>query len=162
MDIRPMQPEDWPSVAGIYAEGLTTGQATFETSVPTFEAWDAAHLATCRLVGEIDGKVIGWAAVSPVSRRPVYRGVAEASVYVGEGHRGAGAGGALLDALIAASEDAGIWTLQASVFPENETSLLLLQSRRFRMVGNRSRIARHEGVWRDTVLLERRSDIVGT
>jgi phosphinothricin acetyltransferase len=161
MDIRPMQRDDWARVAEIYAQGLTTGQATFETSIPTQDEWDANHLPSCRLVAVVDGEVIGWAALSPVSRRVVYQGVAEASVYIAEGHRGVGAGGVLLDALIEASEQAGIWTLQASVFPENETSLLLLQSRRFRMVGNRTRIALHEGRWRDTVLLERRSTRVG-
>jgi L-amino acid N-acyltransferase YncA len=162
MDIRPMLPDDWPRVAEIYTQGLATGQATFETSVPSREEWDAAHLANCRLVAHSDGDVIGWAALSPVSRRPVYRGVVEASVYVGKDHRGAGIGGRLLDALIEASEKVGIWTLQASVFPENEASLLLLQSRGFRLVGNRVRIAQHEGRWRDTVLLERRSGVVGS
>jgi L-amino acid N-acyltransferase YncA len=161
MDIRAMQPTDWERVAEIYEEGLATGQATFETSVPTYEQWDATHLPACRLVADDDGDVIGWGALVPVSKRSVYEGVAEASVYMAEGHRRRGIGGALLDALIEASENEGIWTLQASVFPENEASLLLLQSRRFRMVGNRVRIARHNGRWRDTVLLERRSTRVG-
>jgi len=161
MDIRPMRPTDWARVAEIYAQGLTTHQATFETSVPTYEEWDATHLPSCRLVAIAGDDVVGWAAVSPVSRRAVYRGVVEASVYVDEDQRGGGIGGALLDALIAASEDHGIWTLQASVFPENEASLLLLQSRRFRLVGNRSRIGMHHGRWRDTALLERRSSMVG-
>jgi L-amino acid N-acyltransferase YncA len=153
---------DWPRVAEIYEEGLATGQATFETSVPSHEGWDATHLTTCRLVAVESGQVIGWGALSPVSARDVYRGVMEASTYVAADSRGHGVGGALLDALIEASENEGIWTLQASVFPENEASLLLLQSRRFRIVGNRSRIGMHEGRWRDTVLLERRSNIVGT
>jgi len=161
MDIRPMRPDDWERVGEIYAQGLMTGQATFETSVPTYEEWDATHLSSCRLVAVDDGRVIGWAALSPVSSRAVYRGVAEASAYVAADYRGGGIGGRLADALISASEDEGIWTLQASVFPENETSLLLLQSRRFRIVGHRIRIGRHEGQWRDTVLLERRSTGVG-
>jgi L-amino acid N-acyltransferase YncA len=161
MHIRPMQPDDWERVSEIYAEGLATGEATFETSVPSSEAWDAAHLPSCRLVAVEDGEVVGWAALSPVSGRVVYRGVAEASTYVAAGTRGRGIGGVLADALIAASEEEGIWTLQASVFPENESSLLLLQSRRFRIVGNRVRIGVHEGRWRDTVLLERRSTRVG-
>ncbi len=161
MDIRLMRPEDWPRVAEIYAQGLRTGQATFEATVPTYEEWDGGHLPNCRLVAVVGDDVVGWAAVSPVSRRAAYRGVVEATVYVAEDHRGGGIGGALLDALILTSEDEGIWTLQGSVFPENEASLLLLQSRRFRMVGNRSRIGMHEGRWRDTVLLERRSTRVG-
>jgi L-amino acid N-acyltransferase YncA len=161
MQIRPMQNADWPRVAEIYEEGLATGQATFETTVPSFEQWDAVHLPTSRLVVDEDGDVIGWGALIPVSKRPVYKGVAEASVYIAKAHRGSGIGGELLDALIESSENEGIWTLQASVFPENEASLLLLQSRRFRMVGNRVRIARHNGRWRDTVLLERRSTRVG-
>ena len=161
MQIRSMQNGDWPRVAEIYEEGLATGQATFETTVPTYEQWDAAHLPGCRLVADDDGDVIGWGALVRVSKRSVYKGVAEASVYIAKDHRARGIGGDLLDALIEASESEGIWTLQASVFPENEASLLLLQSRRFRMVGNRVRIARHDGRWRDTVLLERRSTRVG-
>ncbi len=161
MDIRPMRADDWERVAAIYAQGLTTGQATFETSVPTYEEWDATYLPSCRLVAVDDERVIGWAALSPVSSRAVYRGVAEASTYVAADHRGGGIGGRLADALISASEDEGIWTLQASVFPENEISLLLLQSRRFRIVGHRIRIGRHDGQWRDTVLLERRSTRIG-
>jgi len=162
MDIRPMHPDDWPRVAQIYADGLATGQASFETTVPSYEDFDAAHLERCRLVAIDAGEIVGWGALSPVSQRPAYRGVAEASVYVARDHRGEGIGGLLLDALIEASETEGIWTLQASVFHENEASLLLLQSRRFRVVGNRSRIAQHHGQWRDTALLERRSDSVGS
>ncbi|NIA25066.1 MAG: GNAT family N-acetyltransferase [Gammaproteobacteria bacterium] len=161
MYIRSMLPEDLEHVVAIYAEGLVTGQATFETSVPSPEAWEATHLPSCKLVAVDEDTVIGWAALSAVSNRCVYGGVAEASTYVAADRRGQGVGGALLDALITASEDEGYWTLQASTFPENESSLLLLQSRRFRIVGNRIRIGQHEGHWRDTVLLERRSTRVG-
>lgn len=155
-----MRPADWPEVAAIYRDGIEDGQATFETTLPPWEEFDAAHLAHSRLVAEDDG-VIGWAALSPVSRRAVYAGVAEASVYVRRSARGGGTGRALLDALIAASEASGIWTLQASIFPENEASLHLCQGRGFRVVGRRERVARHHGSWRDTLLLERRSDRVG-
>lgn len=155
-----MGPADWPEAGAIYAEGIEDGQATFETSVPSWEDFDAAHLAHSRLVAE-SGAVLGWAALSPVSRRAVYGGVAEASVYVRRHARGGGTGRALLDALIASSEANGIWTLQASIFPENEASLQLCQGRGFRAVGRRVRIAQHRGVWRDTLILERRSDRVG-
>lgn len=161
MQIRPMLPEDWERVATIYAEGLDTGQATFETTVPTRQEWEAAHLPSCRVVAVDDDEVVGWSALSPVSGRHVYEGVAEASTYVAAGRRQQGVGGALLDAVIEASEAEGIWTLQASTFPENLPSLLLLQSRRFRIVGNRIRIGKHQGHWRDTVLLERRSTKIG-
>ena len=156
-----MRPEDWPAVRGIYQEGIETKQATFETSVPSWPEWDAARRPDCRLVARERDRVIGWAALNPVSRRAVYGGVAEVGIYVTEDARGQGVGRTLLKVLIAASEEAGIWTLQASVFPENEASIGLLQGGGFRSVGYRERIARHGDLWRDTILLERRSAVVG-
>jgi phosphinothricin acetyltransferase len=156
--IRPLEPSDWPAVARIYDEGIRTGDATFETEVPSWEAWDEAHLADQRLVAELDGQVVGWAALLSVSRRPVYRGVVEESVYVAEEARGRGVGRLLLDALIASSERAGIWTIQAVIFPENMATLALHQRCGFRVVGRRERIGQHHGVWRDTLILERRSE----
>jgi L-amino acid N-acyltransferase YncA len=146
-----MTPDDWPEVRRIYEEGIATGQATFETEAPDWATWDAAHHPAPRLVAR-DDKIIGWAALSPVSRRAVYRGVAEVSVYVSE--RGRGVGDALLGALIEAATD--FWTLQASVFPENEASVKLHLKHGFRVVGRREKIAQHHGIWRDTLLLERR------
>lgn len=159
--IEPMRPEDWPQVRAAYAEGIASGQATFETEPPAWEQWDAGHLAAGRLVARRDGRVIGWAALSPVSRRPCYAGVAEVSVYIAAAHQGQGVGATLLAALIAAAEGAGIWTLQGSTFPENAASLRLQARFGFRVVGRRERIARLRGVWRDTVLTERRSATVG-
>ena len=144
----------------IYEEGIRTGNATFETSVPSWEDWDAAHLPGCRLVARRDGEVVAWAALAPVSQRPVYAGVAEVSVYVVSRARRLGVGRALLLALIAASEEAGTWTLQGGIFPENEASLALHRACGFRRVGVRERIARLDGVWRDVVLVERRSPVV--
>ena len=156
VSIEPLLPERWQAVARIYREGIATGHATFETEVPSWEAWDASHLPSLRLVALLD-EVVGWAALSPVSSRCVYEGVAEESVYVAEQARGQGVGRALLESLIARSEEAGIWTLQTSIFPENVASLELHRRVGFRVVGTRERIGRHGGVWRDTVLLERRS-----
>jgi L-amino acid N-acyltransferase YncA len=155
--IEPMTAADWPFVRAIYREGLAGGNATFETEAPEWPAWDAAHRPDCRLVARAGGSVIGWAALSPVSRRHVYRGVAEVTVYVAERARGRGAGQGLLQALVTASEEAGIWTLQASIFPENEVSIALHQACGFRRVGYRERIGRLHGVWRNTILLERRA-----
>ena len=160
--IEKMRPEHWPRVRAIYLEGVATGQATFETEAPGWERWDSSHLPFARLVALADGgRVAGWAALGPVSSRKVYEGVAEVSVYVGEGFRGRGLGRALLEALVRESEAAGVWTLQASVFPENAASVALHLVCGFREVGRRERIGRHHGVWRDTVLLERRSRVVG-
>lgn len=159
-DIVGMRPEHWPAVAAIYAEGIRTGNATFETTTPDWDEWARAHLKVGRLVAVDDGRVVGWAALSPVSRRPTYRGVAEVSIYVSERHRGRGVGARLLAALISASEAAGVWTLQASVFPENRATLRLHRRAGFRDVGRRERIAALGGRWRDTVLLERRSRLV--
>lgn len=160
--LRPMQDADWPAVHAIYAEGIATGHATFETDVPSREAWNAAHLAEGRVVAERDGRVVGWAALSPVSSRCVYRGVAEVSVYVAAAARGSGVGRALLDSLVRASEAAGIWTLQAGVFPENEASAALHLALGFRLIGVHERLGILGGVWRDVALYERRSPSVGS
>jgi len=159
--IAEMRPADWPAVRAIYTEGIATGQATFETDAPEWAAWDAARLPAPRLVARIGAEVAGWAALSPVSTRRVYRGVAEVGIYVAAAQRGRGLGRALLAALIEASERVGIWTLQAGIFPENEASVRLHKACGFREVGRRERIGRRDGVWRDTLLLERRSRMVG-
>ncbi|MGE5180027.1 MAG: N-acetyltransferase family protein [Bacteroidota bacterium] len=159
--VEPMRAEDWPEVSRIYAEGIATGNATFETDLPTWAAWDAAHRRDCRLVVRDGNGLLGWAALSPVSGRCVYGGVAEVSVYVDDAARGRGAGKALLAALIEESERGGIWTLQAGIFPENEASLRLHRAAGFRDVGRRERIGRLNDVWRDVLLLERRSGRVG-
>ena len=156
-----MEPADWPAVAAIYAEGIATGNATFETAVPGYDAWDAAHLADHRLVARAEGVVVGWAALGAYSRREVYRGVAEETIYIAERARGQGIGGALLRALIADAERAGIWTLQAGIFPENVASLGLHERCGFRIVGTRERIGKMGDAWRDVVLMERRSTAVG-
>jgi L-amino acid N-acyltransferase YncA len=152
-----MRPDDWPAVRTIYEQGIATRQATFETAAPTWEAWDASHLAEPRLVAEGDGEVIGWAALSPVSRRPCYAGVVEGSVYVAEPARGRGVGRALLERLCVHADEVGIWTIQTSIFPENLASIELHKRCGFRVVGTRERIAQLDGIWRDTVLMERRA-----
>jgi phosphinothricin acetyltransferase len=159
--IEPMSPEDWEAVRSIYLEGIATGNATFETDAPTWEIWDGSHLIPGRLVARDSHQILGWAALSPVSARPVYAGVAEASLYVASSARGRGIGKALLHALIDASEKAGVWTLQGAIFPENAASRGLVRSCGFREVGRRERIGRRDGVWRDTILVERRSPSVG-
>ena len=159
--IGPMKSEDWPAVRTIYLGGIATGQATFETAAPSWEAWDAAHLSFARLVARGSNDLIGWAALSPVSQRKAYAGVAEVSVYVAENSRGQGIGRALLERLIGESEQHGIWTLQAAVFPENAATVSLHKRCGFREVGRRERISKLDGVWRDTILLERRSETVG-
>jgi L-amino acid N-acyltransferase YncA len=159
--IRPMAQEDWPAVRAIYLEGIATSNATFETEAPQWESWDAAHSAVCRLVAETADAVLGFAALSPVSARTVYAGVAEVSVYVSAQARGAGVGGALLRELVRASEAAGFWTLQAGIFPENLASLSLHQRCGFRVLGVRQRVGCLSGRWRDVVLLERRSATAG-
>ncbi len=145
----------------IYLEGIATGQATFETQAPSWEAWDASHLPFARLVAREDETIVGWAALSPVSARQAYAGVAEVSVYVAESRRGAGLGRQLLEALITAADENGIWSLQAVMFPENTGSVALHRRFAFREVGRRARIAKLDGVWRDTILLERRSQQIG-
>lgn len=158
--VEPMRDEDWEAVRRIYVEGMETGLATFETEAPDWERWNAGHRRDCRIVAREGKRLLGWAALSPVSARRVYAGVAEVSVYISGEARGRGVGRALLESLAAESERAGIWTLQASVFPDNDASLRLHAACGFREVGRRERIGERNGVWRDTVLLERRSAVV--
>lgn len=160
--IEPMRPDDWEQVRAIYLEGIATGHATFETTAPNWETWDIGHLTDCRLVARDGATLLGWAALSPVSRRLVYEGVAEVSVYIAATARGKGVCGKLLASLIADSEEHGFWTLQASIFPENLASVALHLKHGFRELGRRERIAKLHGIWRDTVVLERRSSVVGT
>ena len=160
MEIRDLTPLDWGEVARIFEDGIRTGDATFETRAPAWAEWDAAHTEH-RLVAELDGEVVAWAALSPVSERCCYSGVAESSVYVAARARGRGVGRELLEELIRRSEAAGIWTLQAGVFPENEASLAVHRRCGFREVGRRERLGKLNGAWRDVLLLERRSPTVG-
>ena len=158
--VRELRPDDWSAVRAIYEEGIHGGDATFETEPPSWEGWDAAH-PTLRLVAERDGTVLGFAALSPASSRRCYRGVGEVSVYVAEEARGGGVGSALLEWLVERSEQAGYWTLTAGVFPENEASLRLHKACGFREVGVREGLGESGGIWRDVILLERRSPRVG-
>jgi phosphinothricin acetyltransferase len=159
--IQPMTMADWPQMVAIYKQGMATGLGTFETVAPSWEEWNAARSPHSRLVARDDGAVVGWAAVSPVSKRACYSGVAEIAVYVAEAARGRGVGRALLSALIASSEANGIWTLQGVTMAANAASIAVQQSCGFRMVGRRERIGKRDGVWHDTVILERRSATVG-
>lgn len=160
--IRPMTAADWPEVRAIYEAGIATRNATFETTAPAWEAWDGAHLPDHRLVAVTEaGEVAGWASLSATSDRCVYAGVAENSVYIHPDHRGRGVGRALLQALVAGAEAAGFWTIQTGIFPENTASVRLHEQCGFRVVGRRERIGRMDGVWRDTLFLERRSPTVG-
>jgi L-amino acid N-acyltransferase YncA len=161
LELRELRHEDWAAVKAIYEQGIAGGQATFETEAPSWEDWDRSHLEGHRLVALQDGEVIGWAALSPVSERCVYAGVAEDSVYVDASVQGRGVGRALLEELIARSERDGIWTIQTGIFPENEASLELHRRCGFRTVGIRERIGKHHGVWRDVVFMERRSNDQG-
>jgi phosphinothricin acetyltransferase len=156
-----MSDDDWPVVERIYAEGIATGDATFETAPPSWEEFDAGRLREHRLVAVEGDRVVGWAAVAPTSARACYAGVVEHSVYVAEGWRGRGVGRALLEALLRSTDAAGIWTIQTSIFPENTASFRLHRRVGFRVVGRRERIAKLGGAWRDTLLLERRSRVVG-
>jgi phosphinothricin acetyltransferase len=162
-----MTPDDWPAVRSVYADGITTGHATFEVEPPSWDAFDASRLPDHRHVAvDGSGEVLGWAACTPTSARAVYAGVVEHSVYVAPAAQGGGVGGALLSALVASTEAAGIWTIQSSIFPENVTSLRLHERHGFRVVGTRERVGRatagpFAGRWRDTVLVERRSSVVG-
>jgi len=160
-EIMPMTEQDWLAVREIYLEGIATGQATLEQTAPEWKDWDGRHLRSCRLVARCEGKIVGWAALSPVSTRRVYRGVAEVSIYIAADARGRGIGKQLLQALVHASEQEGLWTLQASIFPENAASIHLHEQAGFRIVGTRERIGCLDGRWRDTVLMERRSLRVG-
>jgi len=152
-----MKTSDWPTVKAIYEQGIATKLATFETSAPEWADWDVAYLGDHRLVAEQGGEVIGWAALLPASRRSCYAGVVENSVYVAEGSRGQGIGRALLEQLLDSADRAGFWTVQASIFADNVASIEFHQRCGFRVVGTRERIGQLDGVWRDTVLLERRS-----
>jgi L-amino acid N-acyltransferase YncA len=156
LTIRPMRELDWESVRAIYIQGIATGNATFATTAPEWRDWDETHLPKCRLVAEADNVIVGWAALSPYSRREVYSGVAEVSIYVAQSARCQGIGAALLSALVRTSEEQGFWTLQAGIFPENEASVQLHRQCGFRVVGTRERIGQTNGWWRDVVLMERR------
>jgi phosphinothricin acetyltransferase len=159
--IRNLTPGDWQAVCSIYLEGIATGQATFETQAPSWADWDRKHLPAPRLVAVSGELMAGWAALSPVSSRAVYAGVAETSVYIGSNWRGKGVGRTLLRQLVAESEENGIWTLQASIFPENLASVALHKACGFREIGRRELIGKMNGIWRDTLLLERRSRVTG-
>jgi phosphinothricin acetyltransferase len=153
-------PEHWPDVARIYADGIATGNATFETEVPGWERWHGSHLSEHRFVALLDGHVVGWVAASPVSERCVYAGVVEDSVYVDAEARGRGVGRMLLGRLAESTEAAGIWTIQTGIFPENEASVRIHEAVGFEVVGRRKRLGRLNGAWRDVLLLERRSAVV--
>jgi L-amino acid N-acyltransferase YncA len=159
--IRDLEPLDWPEVARIFDDGIQTGHATFELEPPSWEEWDVAH-SQIRVVAELDGRVVGWAALAPKSTRHCYRGVAESSVYVEAAAQGRGVGRALLDEVIARAEDAGMWTLEAGIFPENKASLRLHLGCGFRLVGVRERLGEANGAFRDVLLLERRSEVIGS
>ncbi|QQK76184.1 N-acetyltransferase family protein [Salicibibacter cibarius] len=155
-----MHPEDWDKVKDIYLEGIATGNATFQKEAPSWEEWDNNHLATCRMVARLKDEILGWVALTPVSNRYVYAGVAEVSVYVSQRSKGKGIGDLLLKTLIEQSEQNGFWTLQSGIFPENVASLKLHKNNGFREIGRRERIGEMDGVWRDIFLLERRSNEV--
>jgi len=158
---RKMLASDWEAVSKIYLEGIATGFATFETNAPTYEDWDSAHMQSCRIVVIEDEKVLGWAALSPVSSRCVYGGVAEVSVYVGKDNRGKGVGRLLMENLIKESEAEGLWTIQSGIFPENEGSIELHKKMGFRFIGKRERVGKLHDVWKDNLLFERRSETIG-
>ncbi len=163
VSLRSMVPEDWPGVRRVYQEGIETGHATFEQIAPEWGPWNASKRPDCRIVAVLDGEVVGFAALSPTSTRPVYEGVCEVMVYVSVAARRGGVGRRLLERLVVESEEAGIWTLQAGIFPENEASLRLHRGSGFRQIGTRERIGRFaDGRWRDVVILERRSSTVGS
>ena len=160
--IRSMTKNDWIQVAEIYRQGIETGNATFESQIPSWDKWDLAHVRSCRVVATIDNIVVGWAALIPVSARKVYAGVGEVSIYISNKYKGLKIGTKLLDRLIEESEKEGFWTLQAGIFPENAASIKLHQNHGFRIIGYREKIGQMKGIWRDTVLLERRSKKIGT
>ncbi len=161
MLIREMKASDWGQVSQIYAEGIATGFATFEQEIPTYENWNQAHLTQCRLVAEESNNILGWAALSPVSSRCVYGGIGEVSVYIGAENQGKGIGKLLLERLIIESEDAGLWTIQSGIFPENKASIHLHEKVGFRYIGKRERVGKLHGQWKDNLLFERRSNKVG-
>jgi phosphinothricin acetyltransferase len=160
IELRDLRPSDWPQVASIFEAGVRAGNATFEIEAPEWESWDATHYRQHRLVAVEDGRVVGWAALSPVSERCCYSGVAENSVYVAPEAQGRGVGRLLLERLVAGAEKDGIWTIQAGIFPENTASVQLHVRCGFRIVGVRERLGKLDGAWRDVVLLERRSEEV--
>jgi phosphinothricin acetyltransferase len=160
MEVRGLRPADWPAVRAVYEAGIATGNATFETAAPSWEDWGAAHLGAHRLVATDAGRVLGWAALAPVSDRCAYVGVAEDSVYVAPDAQGRGVGRRLLEALVSGAEQAGVWTVQTGIFPENQGSVRLHQACGFRVVGVRERLGRLHGRWRDVLLLERRSPAI--
>lgn len=159
--IRNLKEQDWPAVRSIFEEGIATGNATFETEAPSWEAWDTAHLKGCRLVATDAERVVGWAALGRVSGRCVYAGVAEVSIYVSAGERGRGIGRRLLQTLVTESEQNGIWTLQAGIFPENTASIALHRNCGFRLIGRREKLGQMKGCWRDVLMFERRSSVIG-
>jgi L-amino acid N-acyltransferase YncA len=161
MEIRTMVPEDWQTVKSIYESGIATGIATFETTTPSWEKWNNAHLVFGRLVAIENNEVAGWTALSPVSSRCVYSGVAEVSVYVADNHKGKGIGKLLLQKLITESESNGIWTLQAGIFTDNDSSVKLHEKVGFRVIGHREKIGKLNDIWKDNYILERRSKIIG-
>jgi len=161
MEIFNIEEKDYPEISRIYLEGIATGQATFQTEAPSWNDWDNSHCRHSRIVAKNNNEVIGWAALTPVSNRCVYAGVAEVSVYVSSTHKGNGIGSKLLKALIDASEANGIWTLQAGIFPENQASIHLHKKFGFRIIGIREKIGQMNGVWRNTTLMERRSKTTG-
>ncbi|UCC74493.1 MAG: N-acetyltransferase [Gemmatimonadota bacterium] len=162
VEILPLTPERWEDVRRIHAEGIATGEATFETEPASdWEEWSAGHFEYGRLVALHDDRVVGWAALTPVSDRCVYAGVAEVSIYIGADSRGMGVGSKLMQRLIEESEENGIWTLQAGVFPENSVSIILHEKFGFRLIGRRERLGKLKGRWHDVLLLERRSERVG-
>ncbi len=161
VQIKKMGASHWEAVSKIYLEGIATGFATFETNTPTYDAWDKAHMQACRIVAIENEKVLGWAALSPVSSRCVYGGVAEVSVYVGKESRGKGVGKLLMKNLIKESEEEGLWTIQSGIFPENEGSIALHEKMGFRFIGKRERVGKLKGKWKDNLLFERRSKTVG-
>ncbi len=161
MEIRKLSQKDYPEVAEIYRQGILTGNATFQSDAPPWEEWTKSHLEHSRIVAVQNNRILGWAALTPVSGRCVYAGVAEVSVYVADSLKGKGIGKLLLKNLIADSEKNNIWTLQAGIFPENVVSLKIHETHGFRKIGYRERIGQMNGKWRDTVLLERRSAVVG-
>lgn len=159
--LRKLTASDWTSVAEIYKQGIETGNATFQQAIPSWDEWNKAHISTCRLIIEVDNEVAGWAALSAVSSRPVYAGIAEVSVYVGSKYRGQQIGTKLLEAIISESESKGFWTLQAGIFPENLASIAIHKKAGFREIGYREKVGKMKDIWRNTVLLERRSTIIG-
>jgi L-amino acid N-acyltransferase YncA len=162
VEFRPMVKDDWDRVAEIFRQGIETQNATFETQIPSWEKWDLAHVQSCRIVATIENNVVGWAALIPVSARKVYAGVGEVSIYISHKYKGLKIGTRLLDRLIEESENEGFWTLQAGIFTENTASINLHQNLGFRIIGYREKIGQMKGIWRDTVLLERRSKKIGT